>query len=246
MTKSGTENGQTLRVGVISDFHGDHKREAFDYFLAEAAPDMILCCGDQQDYEPYPVPYKFIRGNHEDWEMVADLSAGRKHVRNLEYLPDGARLSLAGASVVGIGGNWSPMGKTAPKYIGPAYLAKMRSVHADVVLSHETPLHFANDPSHGRTLEELRELCAVISPRLWFSGHHHYYETERLGRTQIISLGKWPDEWVILEIDRGDLHWSRWEPADRADYQSRLPKWQRAEDVQKRELLALERRGKRR
>ena len=241
-----TTNPQTLRVGVISDFHGSHKRPAFDYFVAGARPDMILCCGDQQDYEPFMLPFKFIRGNHEDWEMIAALAAGTRRVRNLEYLPDGVRLSIGGASVVGIGGNWSPTGKTSPKYIGPAYLVKMRAVHADIVLSHEAPLHYANDPSHGRTLEPLRALVAAMAPKLWFSGHHHYFETERLGRTQMISLGRWPHEWVVLDIDRGALSWSRWIPADRTDYEARLPRWRTAEEVQKRELLGAERRGKRR
>jgi predicted phosphodiesterase len=244
MSKSSTS--QTLRVGVLSDFHGSHKRPAFDYFVAQAQPDLILCCGDLQDYRPYSVPFKFIRGNHEDWDTLAALAAGTKGVRNLEYLIDGQRLSLAGASVLGIGGNWSPTGKTAPRYIGPAYLASLRSSRADIVLSHETPLHYANDPSHGRTLEPLRELCAFMSPKLWFSGHHHYWETERLGRTQIISLGRWPHEWVVLDIDRGALSWDRWVPANPADYESRLPRWRTAEEVQKRELLSLERRGKRR
>jgi predicted phosphodiesterase len=243
---SGKTNPATLRVGVISDFHGNHKRPAFNYFVVQAQPDLILCCGDQQDYEPFSVPYKFIRGNHEDWEMIAALAAGTRHVRNLEYLPDGARLSIAGASVVGIGGNWSPTGKTLPRYISPAYLARMRSVHADIVLSHETPLHYANDTGRTRTLEPLRAMVASMNPRLWFSGHHHYWETEKLGRTQMISLGKWPHEWVVLDIDQGAISWERWSPADRADYEARLPGWHAAEEVQKRELLGAERRSKRR
>ncbi len=244
MSKNSKSAG-TLRIGVVSDFHGSHKRAAFDYFMAQAAPDMILCCGDQQDYEPYGLPFKFIRGNHEDWEVLAALASGRKRVSNLDYITDGTRLSLAGASLVGIGGNWSPTGRTSPKHIVPSYLTDMRSERADIVLSHETPLHFANDPDHGRTLEPLREICTLMNPRVWFSGHHHFYEIERLGRTDIVSLGRWPHDWVVMTIDRGDISWERWVPADASDYESRMPAWREAEEIQKRQSLSLERRGKR-
>jgi predicted phosphodiesterase len=243
VAKNGSD---TMRVAVISDFHGDHKREAFEAFVREATPDLVLCCGDQQDYDPFSVPFKFIRGNHEDWEAVAALESGAKSVENLEYLPDGARLSIAGASILGIGGNWSPTGKLSPRHIRHEYLESLRSTRADIVLSHETPLHYENDPSHGRTLEPLRALCQAMSPRLWFSGHHHFWSVERLGRTEIISLGKWPDEWVIVEIDRGAISWSRWSPLDLADYKGRMHSWLAAEEVQKHELLSIERRGKRR
>ena len=154
-------------------------------------------------------------------------------------------MNLGGVSVLGIGGNWSPTGRVAPKYIDPGYLANLRDQRADIVLSHETPIHFA-DGHLSRTLEPLRELCARLSPRLWFSGHHHFYEVERLGRTEIVSLGKWPHEWVVLDIDRGDLAWSRWAPVDKGDYLARLPAWTAAEAAQKDLLLGAERRSKRR
>ena len=236
---------EIIRVGVLADFHGDHKREALEYFLAQTQPDQLLCVGDVQDYEPYPVPLTFIRGNHEDWDLLAQLANGQLTVPNLYYLTDDERLTIGDLSVIGIGGNWSPTGKLAPKYIRPDYLARLRTQHADIVLSHETPLYFANG-ERERTLEPLRELCKLLRPRLWFSGHHHWYETETLGRTEIISLGKWPHEWVVLEIERSTVNWEQWSPLDPTDYYSRLPAWQAAEEVQKRELLALERQNKRR
>jgi len=214
--------------------------------MAEAAPDMLLAVGDLQDYEPWPVPTTFVRGNHEDWGILEGLAKHTLSVPNLTYLTDGQRLSIGGASIAGVGGNWSPGGKQAPKYIRHEYLAKFASERADIILSHETPIRFSGGRHDYMTLEPMREVALQVRPKLWFSGHHHHYEEEQIdARTTFVSLGKWPDEWVMMDIDRGQIEWSRFVPSDPA-YNTNKQLWRLDEEVQKTELLALERRHKRR
>jgi hypothetical protein len=115
-------------------------------------------------------------------------------------------------------------------------------VHADIVVSHETPIRFSN--RNGLTLAPLREACERMAPRLWFSGHHHYWETEQLGKTTIISLGMWPDKWVVAEFDNWEIvKWWRFVPSDRATYEASMYEWRAASEEEKDRLLALEKHG---
>jgi predicted phosphodiesterase len=234
-----------MRIAVIGDFHGSHKRPAFELFLAEVRPDVVLCVGDLQDYRGFSVPFHFIRGNHECWAVLDELRAGSLHAPNLSYLPDGVRITLGTFAVAGVGGNWSPTEtKAHPRFIRHRYLEDMRRTHADIVLSHETPIRFSDGKHDELTLPALRELCVRMAPRFWFSGHHHHFDIEQLGRTTIVSLGKWPRTWGWLDTDeRGGPSFHRFEPADRAGYDALMYGWLAAEKHQKDILYPADKRG---
>jgi predicted phosphodiesterase len=239
---------KSLRVGVIGDFHGSHKRPALDLFIEEAQPELLLTVGDLQYYESWPLPTTFVRGNHEDWDIIEGLEKGTLQVSNLSYLADGRRATVNGLSVAGMGGNWSPNGKQAPKYIRHDYLARFADSRADIVLSHETPMRPSDGLHDHLTLEPMREVALRVRPQLWFSGHHHHYDVEQIdARTTFISLGKWPHEWVVMDLTPGKIeNWHRFEPADLAAYHADKVLWHLAEEEQKRELLSLERGGRKR
>lgn len=227
-----------MRFGILGDFHGHTKLAAFRQFLVEARPDAILQVGDCQYYEAMPVPFYFIHGNHEHWPTIAALRAGTLSPRNLHYLPDAAPLVLGGITILGLGGvSRGASTKDSPKFFNAAAYEAMASMHADIVLTHDTPVRYQTgraDPA--LTCEEYRLLAQIMEPRLWFSGHHHHFEAEQLGPTTLISLGKWPHQWAVVDIaDVPDatgvrtLSWQRWAPLDRLSYDARLPGWVAAE-----------------
>lgn len=234
-----------MRIALVGDFHGSHKRPAYELFMSQVRPEVVLSVGDLQDYRGFKVPFHFVRGNHECWAVLEELRKGTLTRANLHYLPDGARLNLGGLSVAGIGGNWTPNEtKAAPRFIRHGYLAEMRRVHADIVLSHETPLSFSDGDHDGLTRPELRELCLAMRPRFWFSGHHHHFDIEQLGRTTIVSLSKWPRGWGWIDTDeRNGPVFHRFEPADRTGYEAAMPAWLAAEQRQKDILYPADKQG---
>ena len=227
-------------VGICGDLHGFHKREALAQFISETGVELLLAVGDLQDYRPFPIPTYFIRGNHESWPVLEEMARGLRTPANLHYLTDGTSLTIEGHSIVGIGGNWSPTDRVRPRHIPHAYLAKMTRTAPDIVLSHETPLLYANRPE--LCCEPLREALTQMRPRLWFSGHHHYFATETLGRTEIVSLGKYPDEWVTVRLERRQIGPAlRHVPADRLAYAAAKARWRALESREKDLLLPLDR-----
>ena len=221
-----------LRIGAIGDFHGSSKRAALRLFLAEAKPDLLLSVGDLQDYEDWPIPTFFTHGNHESFATIAAMDAGTYAPRNLTHLLDAEPLALAALRVVGLGGIWEAP-PTSPRLLNRAAYDRLADMSADIVVSHETPVHFANGHL-DKTCEPLRTLCEIMAPRLWLSGHHHHYDQERLGPTTILSLGKFPHEWATIDVGaQGELVVARFVPRDRARYDEQLEHWRAGARAQK-------------
>jgi hypothetical protein len=83
-----------------------------------------------------------------------------------------------------------------------------------------------------------------MSPRIWASGHHHHWDRERFGRTEIVSLGKWPDEWATLSLDRGKIgELERFTPRDPA-YAALKAAWRAEEALEKALIFPLDRAGR--
>lgn len=217
------------RIGLVGDFHGPTKRPALALFMAQAKPDALLLVGDVQDYDPYPVPTLFVRGNHEDWAVIADLAAGRRRPSNLHYLPDQTIVNVAGLRIAGVGGVEHQPYRGIARDMDPASIEWLADQHLDVVLSHETPVKLTGRKPE-LTREHLRLAAQVGSPRFWLSGHHHQFELEQLSaRTRLVSLGKWPHEWATLDVTAGGaLSFVRFSPADPGAYQKLLARWQAA------------------
>ena len=220
------------RLGIIGDFHGSSKRAARRLFLSEARPDALLSIGDLQDYEDWPVPTFFTHGNHESFATIAAMDAGGLAPRNLQHLRDADPLLIAGLAVAGLGGIWEAP-PTSPRLLDRAAYDRLADISPDLVLSHETPIHFSNGHP-DKTCEPLRTLCEVVAPRFWFSGHHHHFDVEQLGPTTIVSLGKFPHEWGLLEVGAaGELTFARFVPREPAAYERALLGWREAAATQK-------------
>ena len=238
-----------MKIGFIGDIHGEHKRPALSFFLRESGVDICVSTGDLQDYRgEYGVPLTFIRGNHECWAIIDEMISGEHTPLGLTYLPDLVPLALDGVRLIGLGGAWTDRDSQARRHLTSRQVEKLLHHRADIVLSHETPITFANGRlgmgGQSRTCAPLREACRRLSPRFWFSGHHHHYDVEQLGRTTIISLGKWPHEWGVVEVENGQMsEFVRFSPIDRFAYEGLLPGWREDEQIEKEILLPIDHRG---
>jgi predicted phosphodiesterase len=229
-----------LRLGLISDTHGFHAREAVEYFVDATRVDALLVAGDLEDYRGYGVPTVFIRGNNESIPVLEELRLGTRRPPGLRYLPDGERLVISGHEIAAVGGKWGPAGTTSGRHIDPSHVdALVAGPRPDIVVSHESPLavpdHDVNDP-------RLADACRAIRPRLWVSGHRHRYLTGEIEGTTVVGLGNHPHDWATIEVEPGRLgDVQRFVPADTA-YAERLEAWMSAKSREAALLKELQRR----
>jgi uncharacterized protein len=100
-----------MKIGALVDVHG-----AFDAVRRIMArhPDVVVwvCVGDVCDadgrYESPPAPLHWIKGNNEDFDVVAALTAGLAERANLCYLPNGQLREIEGVRLAGLGGTFAP------------------------------------------------------------------------------------------------------------------------------------------
>jgi predicted phosphodiesterase len=117
------------RIAVVGDIHGkiDLMLESvlksevdaiiqvsdFGTFVSEERMDKATKrhegLGDLVDYfhgrKHFPVPVHFVKGNHEDFDVIEAIKAGR--VNNLHYMENGKAYEIAGMRFGAIGGNYS-------------------------------------------------------------------------------------------------------------------------------------------
>lgn len=231
-------------LGLISDTHGFHAREAVEYFVEAARVDALLVAGDMEDYRGYDLPTVFIRGNNESLPVLEELRLGVRRPPGLRYLPDGERLAIAGHEVAAVGGKWGPSGSTSGRHIDPAQVeALVAGPRPDIVVSHESPL---DHPEHADNDPRLADACRAIRPRLWISGHRHRYLSGEIGGTAVVGLGNHPHGWATIEVEPGRLGGvRRFVPAD-AGYARRLDEWMAAAVQEAALLKELQRRPGRR
>ena len=231
-------------LGLISDTHGFHAREAVEYFVDATGVDALIVAGDLEDYRGYGIPTVFIRGNNESQPVLEELRLGTRRPPGLRYLPDGERLSIAGHEMAAVGGKWGPAGSTSGRHIDPAQVdALVAGPRPDIVVSHESPLDVPDDADND---PRLAAACRAIEPRLWVSGHRHRYLTGEIDGTAVVGLGNHPHGWATIEIEPGRLgEVRRFVPAD-PGYGERLEGWMAAKIREAELLKELQRRPGRR
>lgn len=226
-----------MRIAVFGDLHGHWVafREAILGLLAEGPLDLILQVGDAQpirteedlaflsvpehhrtlgDYalveDPWPVPTLFIGGNHEPFNVLAQLPDGGFLHPNLEYLGQAGVRTFGPLRIAGLSGVYSPRALDRPRpkwpfppqqarqasYYRRADLAKIASLpNIDILLLHEWPtqLEAARNSDWPRQWEQvgaepLGKLVAALKPRFVFCGHMHRAERIQVGPTTLVAL----------------------------------------------------------
>ena len=208
-----------MQIGALGDVHG-----AFDTVqsIMQRHPDVPLwvCVGDvasnDGDYFTPVAPLYFIKGNNEDFDVLAEANAGHPPGPTLHYLPNGGPHLVGPWRVAALGGTFAPSWYHTPSAALPpsrgrrttgaaVKLGKSRDdkrrhfvrdeviackalERIDVFLTHEAPRPFF--PA-GRRIDAgktvINEVLTTIRPKLHLFGHHHEF-TDSV-RQGVRSLG---------------------------------------------------------
>jgi Icc-related predicted phosphoesterase len=181
--------------GALGDIHGDF---ASARRIMEGHPEVPfwLCVGDLADaegrYEAVPAPLYWIKGNNENFDLVA---TGALPV-NLRFLANAQPADIEGLRVAGLGGTLAPTWYDTPaaelphpkkgsakateladkrRHFVREEVAACRALgEIDVFMTHEAPRPFkVGRIEAGKA--PVNEVLAVLRPRLHLFGHHHRF-----------------------------------------------------------------------
>jgi hypothetical protein len=196
-----------MLIGALGDIHG-----AFDTVteIMSRHPEVStwvsvgdVASNDGAYFTPV-APLYWIKGNNEDFDVIADAMAGHPSAPMMHYLPNGGPHQVGPWRVAALGGTFAPSWYHTPadrlppsKGRKPASsalkLGKSRDdkrrhfvrdevllckglKNVDVVLTHEAPRPFY--PA-GRRIDAgktvLNDVLAAMKPKLHLFGHHHEF-----------------------------------------------------------------------
>jgi hypothetical protein len=228
-----------MHIGALGDIHG-----AFDTVetIMTRHPEVSLwvqvgdvATNDGEYFTP-PQPLYWIKGNNEDFDVIAEAIAGHPPAPTLHYLPNGGPYSVGPWRVAALGGTFAPSWyHTAAAALPPSRgrrpsaaslkLGKSRDdkrrhfvrdevvlckglTGIDLFLTHEAPRPFY--PA-GRRIDAgktvINEVLASMRPRLHLFGHHHEFtDTIRQG---VRSIGLDVVTKSYLLVDAGTFRCER-------------------------------------
>ena len=207
-----------MKIGALGDIHGAFdtvdalmKRHA-DVPLWVSVGDVASNAGE---YFTPLAPLYWIKGNNEDFDVIAAALAGRPPAPTLHYLANGGPHQVGPWRVAALGGTFAPSWYHSPaaalppskgrKTTAALKLGKSRDDkrrhfvrdevvvckglrNIDLFLTHEAPRPFypaGRRIDSGKTV--INEALAAMRPRLHLFGHHHEFtDTVRQG---IRSIG---------------------------------------------------------
>jgi Calcineurin-like phosphoesterase superfamily domain len=208
-----------MLIGALGDIHG-----AFDTVQSIMARHddvpMWVCVGDvasnDGEYFQPAAPLYWIKGNNEDFDVIASAMAGTAFAPTLHYLANGGPHLVGPWRVAALGGTFAPSWYNTPASALPPSrgrraagvtlkLGKSRDdkrrhfvrdevmtckglASIDLFLTHEAPRPFY--PA-GRRIDAgktvLNDVLAAMKPRLHLFGHHHEF-TDTV-RQNVRSIG---------------------------------------------------------
>jgi hypothetical protein len=222
-----------MQIGALGDIHG-----AFDtvHDIMRRHPDVPLWVqvGDvatnEGEYFTPIAPLYWIKGNNEDFDVIAEAIAGRPAAPTLHYLPNGGPHRVGPWRVAALGGTFAPSWYNTPsaalppskgRKAGPAAvkLGKSRDdkrrhfvrdeviackalSKIDVLLTHEAPRPFY--PA-GRRIDAgktvLNDVLAAMHPRLHLFGHHHEFTDSIRQGVRSIGLDVVGKSYLLIDAE---------------------------------------------
>ncbi len=209
-----------MLIGALGDIHGE-----FDTVrdIMGRHPDVPLwlqvgdiATNDGEYFSP-PAPIYWIKGNNEDFDVIAAAIEGHPPAPNLHYLRNGRLYRIGPWRVAALGGTFAPSWYHTPAAALPASkgrrlststsikLGKSRDdkrrhfvkeevlackalTEIDVFLTHEAPRPFF--PA-GKRIDAgktaINDVLTAMRPRLHLFGHHHEFTDSQ--RHGIRSIG---------------------------------------------------------
>ena len=222
-----------MQIGALGDIHGEFDTVRL-IMTRHADVPLWVCVGDvasnDGEYFVPEAPLYFIKGNNEDFDVLALAVSGHPLPLTLHYLPNGGPHLVGPWRVAALGGTYAPSWyHTPPAALPPSKgrktsaaslkLGKSRDdkrrhfvrdevvackalATIDLFLTHEAPRPFY--PA-GRRIDAgktvLNDVLAAMKPRLHLFGHHHEFtDTVRQG-VRSIGLDVVTKSYLLVDAD---------------------------------------------
>ena len=221
-----------MLIGALGDIHGAF--DAVDTIMQRHGEvPLWVSVGDvasnEGEYFTPPAPLYFIKGNNEDFDVIAAAAAGRQPAATLHYLSNGGPHTVGPWRVAALGGTFAPTWYHSPsaalprskgrKSAAALKLGKSRDdkrrhfvrdeviackalANVDLFLTHEAPRPFY--PA-GRRLDAgktvLNDVLASMKPRLHLFGHHHEFTDSIRHSVRSIGLDVVTKSYVLVDAD---------------------------------------------
>jgi uncharacterized protein len=196
-----------MLIGALGDIHG-----AFDtvHEIMARHPDVPLwvqvgdVASNDGEYFTPAAPLYWIKGNNEDFDVIAASIAGRSPAATLHYLPNGGPHLVGPWRVAALGGTFAPswyhtsaaalppsrgrrsagtsikLGKSRDDkrrhFVRDEVLACKGLPEIDLFMTHEAPRPFY---PQGRRLDAgktvINDVLTAMRPKLHLFGHHHEF-----------------------------------------------------------------------
>jgi len=196
-----------MQIGALGDIHGEFETVQ-EIMTRHADVPLWVSVGDvasnEGEYFEPVAPLYFIKGNNEDFDVLAAAIDGQPPAPTLIYLRNGGPHLVGPWRVAALGGTFAPSWYNTPpaalppsrgrKGSGPSLkLGKSRDdkrrhfvrdevlackalTNVDLFMTHEAPRPFY--PA-GRRIDAgktvLNDVLAALKPRLHLFGHHHEF-----------------------------------------------------------------------
>ena len=219
-----------MLIGALGDIHGEFDTVQ-DVMKRHPEVPLWIQVGDvasnSGEYFTPTSPLYFIKGNNEDFDVIAEAAAGRPASTSLHYLPNGGPHRVGPWRVAALGGTFAPSWyhtpasglppsrgrRTNAEKLGKSRDDKRRHFvrdevvackglpSIDVFLTHEAPRPFY--PA-GRRLDAgktvINEVLAAMRPRLHLFGHHHEFTDSMRQGVRSVGLDIVTKSYVLIDV----------------------------------------------
>ena len=228
-----------MLIGALGDIHGAFDTVQ-DIMARHPGVPFWVQVGDvaanNGAYFTPVAPLYWIKGNNEDYDVIAEALAGQPSAPTLHYLPNGGPYDVGPWRLAALGGTFAPswyhtrasalpasrgrratastikLGKSRDDkrrhFVRDEVVACKALKDVDVFLTHEAPRPFY--PA-GRRIDAgktvINEVLAAMRPRLHLFGHHHEF-TDSI-RQGVRSIGLDIVTSSYLLVDPANLHCER-------------------------------------
>ena len=222
-----------MQIGALGDIHGEFET-VDDLMKRHADVPLWISVGDvasnDGEYFSPRAPLYWIKGNNEDFDVIAAALAGSPPALRLNYLGNGGPYQVGPWRVAALGGTFAPSWYHTPAAALPPSkgrkpmtasikLGKSRDdkrrhfvrdevllckglKNIDIFLTHEAPRPFY--PA-GRRIDSgktvINEVLTSMRPRLHLFGHHHEFTDSVRQNVRSIGLDVVTRSYLLIDAE---------------------------------------------
>jgi hypothetical protein len=222
-----------MLIGALGDIHGEFEA-VNDIMNRHLDVPIWVCVGDvasnDGEYFTPPSPLYFIKGNNEEFDVLAAAVAGHPPAPTLHYLANGGPHIVGPWRIAALGGTFAPSWyNTPPSQLPPSKGRKATSAslklgksrddkrrhfvrdevmtckgltNIDLFLTHEAPRPFY--PA-GRRIDAgktvLNDVLAAMKPRMHVFGHHHEFTDSMRQGVRSIGLDIVTKSYLLINAE---------------------------------------------